>query len=413
MTSSLRSVAVCLALLAAGTVVAAPRAWVEMTATGAQARVVTAAPSCPDILIDGHARPMSQRAAPTDAFPGRVCQADLPVGARRLSVEGVALPAPKAQVNRIVILGDSGCRLKGAFVQNCNDPAAWPFAKVAALAAKKKPDLVIHVGDYYYRETPCPAGVAGCAGSPYGDRWPSWDAELYVPAAPLLAAAPWVFARGNHEDCHRGGTGWFRLLDAGPAPKACPAASDTFSVELKGLRLILVDSADTDDRIASGPLVADFDRELDAIGHPHTDTPGWIITHRPIWYAARKGAALSDGVTSATERAAVKGRDLAGVSLIVSGHTHFFSSLSFGSSRPSQLIVGTGGDVLETDEVARPATGTPLIDGLTASIFAMGRFGYFVFDRDGTDWVGRFYDVTGAVAATCLLHRRALRCSPF
>ncbi len=274
MTSSLRSVAVCLALLAAGTAAAAPRAWVQMTATGAQARVVTAAPSCPDILIDGHARPMSQRAAPTDAFPGRVCQADLPAGARRLSVEGVALPAAKPQVNRIVILGNSGCRLKGAFVQNCNDPAAWPFAKVAALAAEKRPDLIIHVGDYYYRETPCPAGIAGCAGSPYGDRWPSWDAELYVPAAPLLAAAPWVFARGNHEDCHRGGTGWFRLLDAAPAPKACPAESDTFSVDLNGLRLILVDSADTEDRTAPAWLVADFDRELDAMGHPHDQTSG-------------------------------------------------------------------------------------------------------------------------------------------
>ena len=36
------------------------------------------------------------------------------------------------------------------------------------LAAAQKPDLVIHVGDYYYRETPCPAGEAKCAGSPFG-----------------------------------------------------------------------------------------------------------------------------------------------------------------------------------------------------------------------------------------------------
>ncbi|MDQ1741850.1 MAG: mycothione reductase, partial [Pseudonocardiales bacterium] len=84
---------------------------------------------------------------------------------------------------RLVILGDSGCRLKGGFVQNCRDPGGWPFARIAALAAARRPDLVIHVGDYYYRETPCPAGNAGCAGSPYGDRWATWKAELFDPAA--------------------------------------------------------------------------------------------------------------------------------------------------------------------------------------------------------------------------------------
>ena len=33
-------------------------------------------------------------------------------------------------------------------------------------------------------------------------------AEFFDPARPLIARAPWVFARGNHEDCQRGGYGW-------------------------------------------------------------------------------------------------------------------------------------------------------------------------------------------------------------
>jgi hypothetical protein len=37
--------------------------------------------------------------------------------------------------------------------------------------AARKPSLVIHVGDYIYRESPCPAGDKGCKGSPYGDNW--------------------------------------------------------------------------------------------------------------------------------------------------------------------------------------------------------------------------------------------------
>ena len=89
-------------------------------------------------------------------------------------------------------------------------------------AAAKRPDLVIHVGDYYYRVSACPVGRAGCAGSPHGDNWPTWQAELFDPGAPLLAAAPWVVVRGNHEVCRRGGPGWFRLLDPYPARADCP-----------------------------------------------------------------------------------------------------------------------------------------------------------------------------------------------
>ena len=81
-------------------------------------------------------------------------------------------------IKRIVVIGDTGCRLKGTFVQDCNDPVKWPFATVARLAAARHPDLVIHVGDYHYRETPCPADRAGCAGSPYGDNWAVWQKRL-------------------------------------------------------------------------------------------------------------------------------------------------------------------------------------------------------------------------------------------
>jgi len=37
-----------------------------------------------------------------------------------------------------------------------------------------------------------------------------------VPAAPLLAAAPWLLVRGNHESCDRAGQGWWRFLDPRP-----------------------------------------------------------------------------------------------------------------------------------------------------------------------------------------------------
>jgi hypothetical protein len=387
---------------------AAPVAWVQMTAAGAEVRMVTSAPVCPTIRVDGAARATLQRAGPVEAFPNRVCEAPLRAGDRRIMVEGVTLRAPNPRPERLVILGDSGCRLKGGAAQDCRDPSGWPFPRIAALAAARKPDLVIHVGDYYYREAPCPPGDAGCAGSPYGDRWATWKAELFDPAAPLLAAAPWVFARGNHEDCKRGGGGWFRQLDASAAVKTCPADSDTFAVDLGGPTLFVVDSSDTEDFLTSDDNVARFAARLGAVG----SRPGgsWIVTHRPFWNSSRLGDLVADGLVNATERAAAKARGLAGVGLILSGHVHNFTSVSFGAARPPQLVVGTGGDTLDMDDAPPAASGRASVGGLTADIFTMGRFGYFVFDRRGENWIGNFYDARDRVAAACVLRGRALVC---
>ncbi|MDW4746763.1 metallophosphoesterase, partial [Escherichia coli] len=81
----------------------------------------------------------------------------------------------------------------------------------------------LHVGDYHYRENACPPDVAGCQGSPWGYGWDTWQADLFQPAAPLMAAAPWVLVRGNHEECARAGQGWFRFLDPRPysAARSC------------------------------------------------------------------------------------------------------------------------------------------------------------------------------------------------
>jgi len=61
---------------------------------------------------------------------------------------------------------------------------------LAASVAAAKPDLVIHVGDYLYRESACPPRDSGCARSPHGDDWPTWTADFFAPAAPALLAAP-------------------------------------------------------------------------------------------------------------------------------------------------------------------------------------------------------------------------------
>jgi hypothetical protein len=157
-------------------------------------------------------------------FPVTSCEYPLPSGVTSAVVAGQSLPVPKASPTKIVVIGDTGCRLQtNNGTQSCNDPnpngtdTPYPFAAVAAAAAAQNPDLVLHVGDYAYRDTACPAGAGyNCGGSPWGFGWDTWEADLFAPGAPLLAAAPWIMTRGNHEQCNRAGQGWYRFLDTQP-----------------------------------------------------------------------------------------------------------------------------------------------------------------------------------------------------
>ena len=144
------------------------------------------------------------------------------------------LALPVSDPRRIVIIGDTGCRVKDSAqlppperkadgkseIQNCEDPKKWPFQQVAGAAAAEKPDLVIRADDYLYRETPCPE-PSKC-GAVYGYDWPAWDADFFTPAASLLSAAPWIFVRGNHDDCGRASQSFYLFLD--------PRAGATYAV---------------------------------------------------------------------------------------------------------------------------------------------------------------------------------------
>ena len=77
-------------------------------------------------------------------------------------------------------------------------------------------------------ENACPAGNAGCANSPWATVGTPGMRDFFTPARSPLAAAPWVFVRGNHESCNRAGQGWWRLLDfrSRVAGHDCNIASD-------------------------------------------------------------------------------------------------------------------------------------------------------------------------------------------
>ena len=124
---------------------AADSAWVQATASGFEARLVTVATTCPALHTDKGDVTMAVRAAAAADFP-LVCAAAVPAGAAMASIAGAALPLPATNPQRILVLGDTGCRIKGSVLQACNDPARWPFPQLAQAAANLKPDLIVHVG---------------------------------------------------------------------------------------------------------------------------------------------------------------------------------------------------------------------------------------------------------------------------
>ncbi len=311
-------------------------AYVVLGPQGAVARAVVAGASdCPAITVDDTQHVMNVRAQPDANFPVLVCELPLPADAKSATIvitgtESSPLPVVKGALTSIASFGDTGCRLKSWLVtkhdpdddeyagkyQDCNIPSRWPFAQLAGSVAAARPDLIIHVGDYLYRESACPANDTGCARSPHGDDWPTWKADFFAPAAPALRAAPWIAVRGNHEICKRAGAGYFRLLDPRPAQAPpCVELVAPFTVTVGGQSFIVFDSSDATDKCP-----CDSGRYAEQFKAMRPAPNSWLLTHRPVW-----GFRSDRKTINATLQQALAGSDGKlpdGITLILAGHIH-------------------------------------------------------------------------------------------
>ena len=380
-----------------------PSSWVQLGPDGAAEvrAVVETGTACPSFPSAGGAITLHPR-APADSNFALLCSAALPKDA---AIPG--LPMVKAAPQRILIVGDTGCRLKDETIQSCNDPKAWPFPSVAAAAARLRPDLVIDVGDYLYRETPCPAANANCAGSPYGDNWPAWKADFLSPAAPLLAAAPWIFARGNHEECARAGAGYLRLL--GPLPYAADCAKHLapYRVPLGDFTLMVMDNADASDTAVDPAHVAVYQSELAEANKP-SPVPVWLAMHRPIWAAITGPLGIPAGGNAQIIAAAEKTMLGKPVTLMLSGHIHSFEALNYAhggmdGTPPPQIVAGNGGTNLDMTPANLKGTAFQGHSGVTVKDgVSVGGFGFLLLTRAGAGWTIDLYDSAGIAEGQCL-----------
>jgi hypothetical protein len=387
--------------------------------------------SCPSLAIDGAPVQMTQRFAPStgvtgvtagatqdQSFPVLMCEADLPLGgykAKVATIGGVALKMPVANPQRILVIGDTGCRVLGSAIQSCNDPVAFPLNYVSTYAAVFKPDMIVHTGDFYYREAPCPAGDDGsngtpnCAGSPYGENWTTWNADWFTPAKVLLQTAPWAISRGNHESCDRGARGWFHLLDVRPYSEAAvncgpsnPAPgggfytsyrsvtttnpepmprdpNDTtpaYVVQAGPIALIMFDISYANDGIVQHNLDATYSADLNRALGLLNGKPAFFVAHKPSYGLNNVGAVNSDGQYASVGGGDANGQVVFGssvpssISLFLSGHTHNFEVTDFANPAfAPQLVIGNSGTLLDALQVntAQVTTASPQFNVVTGA----------------------------------------------
>lgn len=182
---------------------------------------------------------MTERAAPANTFSAfsslAVCEALMPKSALSAQVGDQTIPAHMpAIIKRMGVFGDTGCRMKKTLDQVCDTPSEWPLSQIANSLVKQKPQVVLFMGDFFYREYICdPSKTLICGTSPapldinfeynsvtnpfpkyvFSDSDYAWVADVFIPMKPILSLAPIVVVRGNHESCQRGGNGFFKFFD--------------------------------------------------------------------------------------------------------------------------------------------------------------------------------------------------------
>jgi len=328
-------------------------------------------------------------------------------------------------VNRVVIVGDTGCRISiGNVYQACGDPTQWPFPVISSAAAAMQPDLVLHVGDYEYRDNPCPPGNTACAGQPWGYGSDAWVADFFAPAAPLLAAAPWVMVRGNHEVCNRAGQGWYRYLD--PAPfdgtdvKTCDNAAndntgnfnDPWAVSFGDTQFIAFDSSNVSKTAYSPAAFQPYTSELaEAAGLSSASLMNIFAVHHPVlgYTAANPPTIGSPGLQSVMNAAFPGNYYPPNTAIAVHGHVHDFQAFNFASNHPATFVAGNGGDNLDSalPAVFNPNTDLPAPNTVVNAFAYSQEFGFMVMDRVGAvgakNWKFTSYRTNGTVIAVCTM----------
>lgn len=386
-------------------------------------------------------------------FPTTVCELGVPLGAsdavlQQSTVHAAVvhpasrqLPLPDwtstTRPHRIAVIGDTGCQVTStpATTQDCLH--GWPFQPIADNIANgtPRPDLVIHTGDYLYRDDPGNENDKfrnpGCDMTGQQFSWDCVVADFFRPAAAMLATVPIALTRGNHEDCSplhptMGGAGgaWFRYLaDDLRSDGSCVMYTDPVLIHAGTLNLISVDSAlaDPADNGSIDPIQRSiYQRQFETVNQlaaQHANQDYFLFTHKPLWMVKAAGSTGATWLTPVLDDALARTtlhRLADNIRLVLSGHVHIYQMLEFTTARLPQLTVGSSGGPLDNGpddgKVIGQQVGIPP-RGVTQSITqeqnppgGIGVFGFAILADVAGVWNLTFHTTNGAVRGlTCAL----------
>lgn len=411
--------------------------YIVIGAQGPIARAIYSdATECPSIKVDDKDQPMNARKGDNTAFPVLVCELLVPASTKKLELKGKKLPLPPEKLESVAVIGDTGCRMKGSSdadddnddFQDCDEVSAWPFSQLAASVAKRKPQVLVHVGDYIYREV-----------APYGDNWNTWMLDFFKPAKPLLEAAPWIATRGNHEICCRNGQGFMLFLDATLAqdqkPAACKDLLDPVTASVGGQQFTVIDSSFAPDDLPTSKNVCSAGKTNPASDCPATGcTPNayagqfaaiaarnpantWLVSHRPVWGFKNKSFKKDDPLNATLQGALAtwSGKLPPGLSLAIAGHIHVWETMSFADNRSPQFVLGNGGTQLGHAIKNNKFEGAK-VGGTTVSYgYSVDDWGFTIFrpkhkkTLDGK-WTATFYSTKDKKKFSCDVTPTAVSC---
>lgn len=312
-------------------------------------RAITDNDMCPIVYVDGEETEMLNRSSINNGGHNEtVCELTVQISAKNISIEDLRVPILPKKVNKIAFIGDTGCRINMLFQQECNSVDSWPLKKNLDSIALHKPDLIIHVGDYHYRQTKC-RNTKKC-GDIYGYNKEVWYADWFEPAKDILSQSPFLFVRGNHESCDRAYEGWFRYLDSYPfSSEKCGNFVSSWSLDAGPMKFFIFDSSSGEDIFTTQSTIDAFERQFDKLIQNSSDKPMWFLTHKPLWRSPKKEFLTLKSHGNLTQIEAFGDKFPSNVTTIVSGHIHIAQILLM-DNVPDQIIVGNGGASLHAQD---------------------------------------------------------------
>lgn len=323
---------------------------------------------------------------------------------------------------RLAVIGDTGCRLKetknGNVYQDCSVTKEWPYSEVVMSLEKENYNFAIHTGDYHYREQCTDAKLCPAYGKYIGYVWGAWWDDFYGPTQSLFKKTPWLFVRGNHEDCNRAYTGWAPLSAVSNKKflDTCTEVEPYQWVEMDDVVFINFDNAMMEDRKPLAPEEAakwktKFVELKDKIDSLKTKKEIWFLSHKPMFgYVPDKKDAEPVAIDTYMSDLLKASGLYDKVDIFLAGHIHTQQvvPLNGKGKKPEpklQLVVAHSGTSL--DPFGRKMLSAKIMT-TTENKYS---FGYAMFEKLGfKKWKFIFKDTKGVTQLECQSDANKVAC---